>query len=136
MTLKRAFAQSVNSIAVKLGQEMGIGKVAATAHAMGIKSKLDETPSLALGSSDVSLLELVNAYTTVANDGKAHDPVLVTAIYDRDGNRAYFHIGLPSADDTNEIHRVLEEALNKPTYTGSFVVGKDTITVQNAHYEP
>ncbi len=89
MTLKRAFAQSVNSIAVKLGQEMGIGKVAATAHAMGIKSKLDETPSLALGSSDVSLLELVNAYTTVANDGKAHDPVLVTAIYDRDGNLIY-----------------------------------------------
>ena len=89
MTLKRAFAQSVNSVAVKLGQEMGINKVAATAHAMGIKSKLEETPALALGSSDVNLLELVNAYTTVVNQGKAHEPVFVTRIYDRDGNLVY-----------------------------------------------
>ena len=66
----------------------------------------------------------------------ASDGIPTYAIYDRDGNRAYFHIGLPSTDDTNEIRRVLEDALNKPTYTGSLVVGKDTITVQNAHYEP
>ena len=89
MTLKRAFAQSVNSVAVKLGQEMGIDKVAQTAHAMGVKSKLDETPALALGASDVSLLELVNAYSTVVNDGKTHDPVFVTKILDRDGNLIY-----------------------------------------------
>ena len=66
----------------------------------------------------------------------ASDGIPTYAIYDRDGNRAYFHIGLPSTDDTNEIRRVLEDALKKPTYTGSLVVGKDTITVQNAHYEP
>ena len=87
--LKAAFAQSINSVAVKLGQEMGISRVAATAHDMGIKSKLDETPSLALGSSDVSLLELVNAYATVADNGRVHDPVLVTRILDRDGNEIY-----------------------------------------------
>ena len=65
MPLKAAFAQSINSIAVKLGQEMGINRIAATAHAMGIQSKLHETPSLALGASDVNLLELVNSYSTV-----------------------------------------------------------------------
>ena len=89
LPLKAAFAQSINSIAVKLGQECGIANIAATAEAMGIKSKLDKTPSLPLGSSDVNLLELVNAYSTVVNDGKAHEPVLVTRIIDRDGNEIF-----------------------------------------------
>ncbi len=89
MPLKVAFAQSINSIAVKLGQEVGIENIANTARNMGIKSKLDPTPSLALGSSDVNLLELVNSYCTVANDGRAHDPVLVTRILDRDGKEIY-----------------------------------------------
>ena len=87
--LKGAFAQSINSIAVKLGQEMGIYNIIETANAMGIKSKLDNTPSLALGASDVNLLELVNAYSTVANDGMTHEPILVTHILDRDGNEVY-----------------------------------------------
>ena len=85
MPLKTAFAQSVNSIAVKLGQEIGIDNIARTAHEMGIKSPLDETPSLALGSSDVNLLELVNSYCTVINDGIAHDPIFITRVLDRDG---------------------------------------------------
>lgn len=90
MALKTAFAQSVNSIAVKLGQELDVRKIAKTAHEMGIRSKLDETPALALGASDVTLLELVNAYSTVINDGKKHDrPILVTKIFDRDGNLIY-----------------------------------------------
>ena len=89
LPLKAAFAQSINSIAVKLGQECGVDNIASTAQAMGIKSKLDKTPSLPLGSSDVNLLELVNAYSTVINDGKTHDPVLVTRIIDRDGNEIY-----------------------------------------------
>lgn len=89
MPLKSAFAQSINSIAVKVGQEVGIDHIAQTAHDMGIKSKLDETPALALGSSDVNLLELVNSYSTVVNDGKYHEPILVTHILDRDGNLVY-----------------------------------------------
>lgn len=87
--LKGAFARSINSIAVRLGQEMGIKNIAKTAHDMGIKSPLDEQPALALGSSDVNLLEMVNAYCTVANDGKHIDPILVTRIVDRDGKEVY-----------------------------------------------
>lgn len=87
--LKAAFAQSINSVAVRLGQEVGIGRVAETAKAMGIKSPLDETPALALGSSDVNLVELTSAYSTVADDGKYHEPVLVTHITDRNGNEIY-----------------------------------------------
>jgi penicillin-binding protein 1A len=89
ITLKQAFAMSINSVAVRLGQECGIDRIAKTAHDMGIKSKLDETPALALGSSDVTLMELVNAYCTPCNDGRHCDPVLVTKIIDRDGNVIY-----------------------------------------------
>jgi penicillin-binding protein 1A len=90
-TLKAAFAQSINTIAVQVAQEVGIHTVAETAKAMGIKTPLEETPALSLGASDVSLLELVNAYTTVINDGKAHDPVLVTRIEDKDGKTIFEH---------------------------------------------
>lgn len=89
MALKSAFARSVNSIAVRLGQEMGIKRIIETAHKMGIKSPLEDAPSLALGSSDVNLLEMVNAYCTAADDGKHHDPVLVTRILDKDGNEVF-----------------------------------------------
>lgn len=89
MALKSAFAKSINSVAVRLGQEMGIKNIARTAHDMGIKSPLDETPSLPLGSSDVNLLELADAYCTIADNGKQREPVLVTRIVDRDGNEIY-----------------------------------------------
>ena len=89
ITLKQAFAMSVNSVAVRLGQECGIDNIVKTAHDMGIKSKLDPTPSLTLGASDVNLLEMVNAYCTPVNDGSQIDPVLVARIEDRDGNIIY-----------------------------------------------
>ena len=87
--LKGAFARSINSIAVRLGQEMGIPRIIETAKRMGITSPLDNAPSLALGSSDVSLLEMVNAYCVIADNGRHHDPVLVTRIVDKDGNEVY-----------------------------------------------
>ena len=89
MPLKSAFAQSINSVAVKLGQEVGIDNIIRTAHEMGINSELTPTPSLALGASDVNLLELVSSYATIANNGIRHAPVLVTRIVDRDGNEVY-----------------------------------------------
>ena len=87
--LKSAFAKSINSVAVRLGQEMGIKRIIETAEKMGIKSPLEDAPSLALGSSDVNLLELTNAYCTIANDGMHHEPVLVTRIEDKDGKEVF-----------------------------------------------
>lgn len=87
--LRAAFAQSVNTIAVKLGQEVGIDNVIQTAHDMGITSKLENAPALALGSNDVTLFEMVNAYASVANDGMHVAPVLVTKIVDADGRTVY-----------------------------------------------
>ncbi len=91
MSLKGAFARSINSIAVQIAKEVGIANVARTAQAMGIKTPLHEIPALSLGASDVSLLELINSYCTVMNDGMTHDPVLVTRIEDRNGKVIYEH---------------------------------------------
>lgn len=91
MTLKYAFARSVNSVAVQVAREAGIPDIVKTAHKMGIKSELEEIPSVSLGSSDVNLLELVNSYCTVINEGKVQNPVLVTKIVDSEGKTIYKH---------------------------------------------
>ncbi len=89
MLLKSAFAQSINSIAVKLGYECGVENIIKTAHAMGIESPLRAVPALSLGSEDVNLLELVNSYCTVIDDGVYNMPVLITKIIDRNGKVIY-----------------------------------------------
>ena len=89
VSLKSAFAMSINTVAVRVGMECGVHNIANTAYAMGIKTKLQETRSLVLGSSEVNLLELVNSYCTVVNDGRYNMPLLVERIEDRDGNLIY-----------------------------------------------
>lgn len=89
MTLRHAFAMSVNTIAAHLGYDVGIRNIIETARAMGIHSPMEEVPALSLGSGEVSLLELVNGYCTAVNDGKHIEPVLVSKILDRDGKVIY-----------------------------------------------
>lgn len=89
ITFKAAFARSVNTIAAQVAQEVGVSNVAKCARMMGVQSKLVELPSLCLGSSPVSLLELVNAYGTIAAEGMYHSPVIVTRIEDSSGKRIY-----------------------------------------------
>jgi penicillin-binding protein 1A len=101
MTLKHAFARSVNSIAVQLTEKIGWQKVIQYAKLMGIKSTLDSVPSICLGSSDVNLLEIVNAYCSFVNSGYLNEPLLVTRIEDRNGKVIY--------DRQSEKKRVLSE---------------------------
>jgi len=89
MTLKYAFAKSVNSVAVQLTQKVGWRKVIEYAQKMGVKSDLADVPSIGLGSSDVTLEEMVNAYCTFVNGGLLVEPVLVTRIEDRNGKVIY-----------------------------------------------
>lgn len=91
ISLKNAFARSVNSIAVQLTKEMGWDKVIECAHRMGVDSPLHNVPSVCLGSSDVTLLEMVNAYCTFLNDGMLNEPVFVTRITDQEGKVLYSH---------------------------------------------
>ena len=81
----------MNTIAVKLGQEVGINNVIRTAQDMGIKTELREAPSLPLGPSDVNLTELVGAYASVANCGEHNAPYTIEKIVDADGKVVYEH---------------------------------------------
>lgn len=84
--LSDGLAYSKNTITAQLMQQVGPAKVAQLAHAMGVRhSRLDLVPSLALGTSPVTLLEMVSAYGTIAQAGGYIAPVLVTRIEDRHG---------------------------------------------------
>ena len=86
LSLREALAQSKNTITAQLVQEVGPAKVAKLARAMGVRqSKLEAVPSLALGTSPVTLKEMVAAYGTIANGGHYIEPVFVTRIEDRQG---------------------------------------------------
>lgn len=89
MTLKTAFARSVNSVAAQLTREIGTDKVVNLAKMMGIESPMVANPAVCLGSEDMSLLELITAYSIVVDEGKKHRPVFVTHIEDRKGNVLY-----------------------------------------------
>ena len=89
VTLKHAFARSINTVAVQLAKEVGIEEVIKYAHLLGIKTDLENKPSTSLGSSDVSLLELLNSFGTVVNEGIYNDPVLVTKIVNSEGKVVY-----------------------------------------------
>jgi penicillin-binding protein 1A len=83
VTLKYAFARSLNTASVQIAEKIGWKTVIDYAHRMGIKSSLDTFPSVCLGVSDVSLIELVSAYCPIANGGYRIEPQMVTKITDR-----------------------------------------------------
>ncbi len=86
MTLRDGLAFSKNTITAQVMGKVGPARVAKLAQAMGIRqSKLEQVPSLALGTSPVTLKEMVAAYGTIANGGSYIEPVLVTRIEGRDG---------------------------------------------------
>ncbi|GAB3834760.1 transglycosylase domain-containing protein [Hymenobacter jeollabukensis] len=87
MTLRHAMARSVNSVTAQLTERVGWDEVAKYAHKVGIRSKLLPVPSIGLGSAgDVSVYEMVNAYSTFVNGGFRPEPLIVTRIEDRNGN--------------------------------------------------
>jgi penicillin-binding protein 1A len=86
MTIRQAMAQSKNSITAQMMQALGIENVIEFAHRVGIESDLDTVPSLCLGTSDVSLFELVGAYSTFVNGGINTQPFFITRIEDKNGN--------------------------------------------------
>ncbi len=85
-SLRDGLAYSKNIITAQLMQKVGPARVASLAQALGVRqSKLDLVPSLALGTSPVTLLEMVTAYGSIANGGSYRQPVLVMSVEDRNG---------------------------------------------------
>jgi penicillin-binding protein 1A len=86
MSLRWAMGRSVNSITAQITEEVGWDKIVQYAHKIGIESPLKSVPSVSLGSNDVSVYEMVRAYSTFLNKGEKVDPLLVTKITDQRGN--------------------------------------------------
>jgi len=89
ITLTQAFAQSSNVVAAQLTDEVGAKVVAATAKRLGIVSPLAEVSSLALGTSDVTPLELTGAYASFANGGEGVTPFAIISIHTKEGKILY-----------------------------------------------
>jgi len=89
VTLTQALAQSLNTVSVRLTLEFGPTAVVRTAHRLGIASKLEPNASIALGTSEVSVLELVSAYAPFANGGNAVIPHVVVRVRTAQGKTLY-----------------------------------------------
>jgi len=89
VTLTQALANSLNTVSVRLTLEVGPNAVARTAYRLGIESRLEPNASIALGTSEVSLFEMVSAYATFANGGLAVAPHVVERIRGADGKTLY-----------------------------------------------
>src|SRR5262249_29207490 len=80
VTLRTAFAHSLNSVAVQLASYVGIDKVIEVAKSLGVRSELPATPSLALGAADVSLMEMTGAFGAIAANSDSVQPHFVRSI--------------------------------------------------------
>jgi penicillin-binding protein 1A len=94
MTLREALAQSVNTVAAETAWNAGIDNVVAMAHRLGITSDLQPLPSLALGTAEVTPLELTSAYATLANQGREVWPYAILEIRTRSGQILYSRYAL------------------------------------------
>ena len=91
-TLQQAIEESVNVVTVKLQERVGLAKTIQVARRLGITSPLDVNLSLALGTSDVSLLEMTSAYGTLANQGVWMPPVAIRYVTDAQGKLLEEHV--------------------------------------------
>ena len=85
-SMRGALANSVNTVSVKVLMQTGIERVIRMAKALGIENELPEAPSLALGTADISLAEMVRAYTVFNNQGNLARPMMISRIEDGSGN--------------------------------------------------
>ncbi|AJA59760.1 penicillin-binding protein 1A [Bradyrhizobium japonicum] len=99
VTLTQGLAMSLNTVAIRLGLEVGPKNVVRTAHRLGISSKLEPNASIALGTSEVSVVELVGAYAPFANGGFAVAPHVVTRIRTLGGKLLYMR----QAEEHNQV---------------------------------
>ncbi|HMC94715.1 MAG TPA: penicillin-binding transpeptidase domain-containing protein, partial [Polyangia bacterium] len=91
ITLETALAQSVNTVAARLANEVGTSRVADTAHRLGITSKIQTDPSMALGAVEVSPLEMAQAYDAFANGGMRVHAYGIERIRTASGQVLYDH---------------------------------------------
>jgi penicillin-binding protein 1A len=91
VTLREAFARSINTISAKIGAQVGFGTIADMARRFGISSNISTFPSMVLGTSDVRLIDMTRAFASVANQGVAVQPYAIRRVVSADGRQIYAH---------------------------------------------
>ncbi|WP_438961585.1 transglycosylase domain-containing protein [Nonlabens sp.] len=120
MSLKDALAKSKNTISARLMDEVGPQPVIDLAKRLGINTKdMAPVPSLALGTADVSLFEMIGAYGVFANEGIYNEPVLVTSIQDKNGTVLYQYTPVTRDVMNPETAYVTLELMQGVTRSGS-----------------
>ena len=84
--LKTALARSINTTAARVAKRTGLHEIAETAKLLGIESNVPEVPSVTLGSIELSPIELLRAYMTLANHGQSDTPIVIKSILNPDGS--------------------------------------------------
>ena len=120
ISISEAFSKSINTVAVKISESIGREEVIKKAKSLGIKSKLINSPSLALGTSEVNLLELTGAYNVLANGGNGVWTHGIRLIEDVDGNLLYLRKGfgpgkLLEENITFDMTQMLKETIKTGT---------------------
>ena len=137
VSLSYALAKSLNVATSRLSEQIGRQKVIDLAHRMGVKSVLEDVPSVALGSSEVTLLEMVQAFATMPNAGNAVAPYVIdevksgdgTVLYQREGEYNLQVLAESSVKFMNGmLMGVVQEGTAKAAQIGRDVAGKTGTT--------
>ncbi len=127
VTARHALNESINVAAVRVLLSVGAPAAISYAHKLGVKSPLEPVYSLALGTEEVSLIELTAAYASLAAGGVHAEPMLVKRVYDRDGKlleeNSVYREEVLSPQTSYMITNMLESALNEGTGHGARVMG-------------
>ena len=91
VTLREAFARSINTISAKIGAQLGFSTIADMARRFGITSKISTFPSMVLGTSDVRLIDMTRAFASVGNRGVSTTPYAIRKVVTADGRLLYTH---------------------------------------------
>ncbi len=91
VSLREAFARSINTVSAKIGDALGFGTIADMAHRFGISGKISTFPSMVLGTSDVRLIDMTRAFAAVQNKGVGTPPYAIRKVVTADGRLLYQH---------------------------------------------
>jgi len=134
-TLKRALANSVNSVTAQLIDEVGPKPVVSIVKNLGLTGEIPEVPSIALGTQDFSVYEMVGAYGAFANKGVYVKPVMVTRIEDKNGTVLYEYT--PETKDvlSQDVAYAMVDLLKGVTEGGSGTRLRHTFAKENRVYK-
>ena len=139
MDIRTAFAYSVNTVAAKLGQEVGFSSVANMAKRFGISTPIQVVPSMVLGSNDVRLIDMTRAFASVAAKGVAVTPYGITkvtsmgeTIYNHEVDRSHVLVApYVAAEMTDLLQTAVATGTGKAAQIGRPVAGKTGTTTSN-----